>query len=210
MNTRLILGVGFTALIIYSISLIMTEVWVSQDFARNFFTDIDGPVPLYAINTTVSVFLLWATALIFAVCVVCTQEGEQQRKERGFYLSQILVFGYLGFDERFQVHERLGYVLGGPDYLVLLGVGVIELVLLLTLGNLKNQSNQAKYYLGLVALFFGLTLFIDGFVPPESVPRLSVEDLSKTWAGVFFFLFAWHIFYNKIDALKRKSGTTTG
>jgi hypothetical protein len=71
---------------IYSIVLIVIEILVSQEFVRNFFTDITGPVPFYAINTSLSVFLLLATVLTFAVCLICI-EGDEQSKtlQRQFY-----------------------------------------------------------------------------------------------------------------------------
>ena len=58
-------------LIAYSLALVGIEWCTSQDYVRNFVCDIDGPVPFYAVNTTLSVFLLWATALLFAICLAC-------------------------------------------------------------------------------------------------------------------------------------------
>lgn len=206
--------VGVAALTVYSVTLIAVEVRISQDFARHFFTDITGPVRFYAINTTLSVFLLWASAIIFAACFVCTHADGQHRKERAFYLSQVLVFGFLGFDDRFKIHEWLGQNihewLGGKaglyDALVLLGVGALEVVLLLTLGGLMSQQlKRNRRYVYLAAFFFAIMITIDALIPREMVPRLSLEDLSKTWATTFLFVFAWSIYYGKIDGLKREA-----
>lgn len=197
---------GIVALVAYSVTLIAVEVRISQDFARHFFSDITGPVRFYAINTTLSVFFLWSAALIFAACFVCTHANGWHKKERAFYLSQVLVFGFLGFDDRFLIHEWLGGKAGLNDALILLGVGVLEVILLLTLGGLMStQLKRNRRYVNLAAVFFALMIAIDGLVPRELVPRLSLEDLSKTWASAFLFVFAWSIYYAKIDALKREA-----
>jgi hypothetical protein len=69
--TRLLIGMqvgGFLLLACYSALLMMTEFRNSQDYVRPFFTDIRGPVFLYAINTTLATTLMWCTAMLFLVC----------------------------------------------------------------------------------------------------------------------------------------------
>ncbi|EDN67522.1 membrane protein [Beggiatoa sp. PS] len=61
----------------YSIGLLLIEWQTSQLYVRQFVTDIQGDVFFYAINTTVSVFLLWATALLFGLCLFCFREQER-------------------------------------------------------------------------------------------------------------------------------------
>ena len=190
-------------LAIYSGALIRMEMSVSQDYVRYYFTDITGPVRFYAVNTTISVFLLWSTAVIFTVCILCLEQSVETGNERKFYLSQILIFGFLGFDDRFQIHEWLGSRLGIEDALIILALAIVELLLLLTLGKLTERPKGTRYYIYLAALFLGLMILIDGWVPRELVPRLSLEDLSKTWATVFIFLFAWSICAEKIATLRR-------
>jgi hypothetical protein len=208
---RWVLGLGTLALGAYSATLIAVEVRVSQDFADYFFTDITGPVRFYAVNTTLAVFLLWSAALIFAACYVCTHADGRHKKERAFYLTQILVFGYLGFDDRFLIHEWLGGRLRKVglelnDATILIGIGALEVVLLLTLGELMGtRLKRNRRYVYLAALFFALMVAIDSLVSPELIPRLSLEDLSKTWASAFLFMFAWSIYYDKITALKREA-----
>ena len=104
---------------------------------------------------------------------------------------------FLGFDDRFQIHEWLGSRLGIEDALIILALAIVELLLLLTLGKLTERPKGTRYYIYLAALFLGLMILIDGWVPRELVPRLSLEDLSKTWATVFIFLFAWSILRRK-------------
>lgn len=191
---------------VYSTSLIAIEVIFSQDVARYFFTDITGPVRFYAINTTLSVFLFWSVALVFAASFVSTYAESRYRKERAFYLSQILVFGYLGFDDRFLIHEWLGGKAGINDALIIFSFGMLEVTLLLLLGEFTGERmKQSRRYIYLAALFFSFMVFIDALVPRELVPRLSLEDLSKTWAGVFLFMFAWTIYYSKINNLKNEA-----
>ena len=85
----------FSLFAVYSLLLIVVELQTSQDHVRNYFTDIEGPVPFYAVNTTISVFLLWATALMFAASFACTDKVADTRRLRWFLCSQILVFSFL-------------------------------------------------------------------------------------------------------------------
>ncbi len=85
------IGIAVLALLaVYSVVLIGVELNTSQDYVRNFFTDIDGPVPFYAVNTTLSVFFLWATALVFAICVACTHGLPDMDRIHWFFISQVL------------------------------------------------------------------------------------------------------------------------
>ena len=59
----------FASLGLYSVALIGIELCTSQDYVRHYVSDVEGPVRFYAVNTTLSVFLLWATALLFGVGV---------------------------------------------------------------------------------------------------------------------------------------------
>lgn len=187
----------------YSVVLIATELATSQDFVRNFFTDIEGPVPFYAVNTTLSVFLLWATATMFAVCLVCTEGIPNTRRQQLFFLSQVLIFAFLGLDDRFKAHEYLARHLGVGDHYVLLGVAAMEVVFLVVLGGRTVlQSRAARCLYGASLLFAGM-LFFDACVQHDMVLRLSLEDLAKTWANLLFFSFAWLICVERIEDLKR-------
>lgn len=59
-----------------------------------------------------------------------------------------------------------------------------------------------------VVLFFFMW-FIDAFAAKRAFLRLSLEDLFKLWAIVFFFLWALQICRDRIDDLKRASGSWT-
>lgn len=193
----------FITLTIYSTTLLYIEKHTSQDFVRNFITDIEGPpgnpVFFYAINTSLSVFLLWSTALIFAVCLLCLKPPNTQ-PEQGFYFSQIGLFIWLGFDDRFMVHEHLSPWIG--EGYIMLSLALLEVYFLITLGQLSKQPKSAVVYLSMGAIFTGIMLGIDHFLPSQMVLRLSAEDLSKLWGTVFLFLFAWEILKSKIQQLR--------
>ncbi|MGL5835867.1 MAG: hypothetical protein ACRC1Z_21950 [Waterburya sp.] len=191
-------------LVAYSVILMFVEIKTSQDFVRNFFTDIEGSVPFYAINTTLTIFLLWATSLMFMVNLALLAIEKINTSQVFFYRSQACFFCYLGFDERFLVHESIGYFLGINDALVILGLGIIELIFIASWGNYQKWSNATRFYLLEAAICFGLMVIIDGAFPQDMVLRLSLEDLAKTWANVFLFLFSWNIFSDNLTVFKRR------
>jgi len=227
---------GFILLAVYSIVLIVIEWQTSQLYVRQFFTDIEGEVFFYAINTTFSVFLLWATALLFAVGLLCIHierhfqhaSSPSQPENRcqfpigrvkfwkrssvadpevkqcqayWFYLSQVIMFAYLGFDERFLIHETIGFWLGRNDAYLLLGLGFVEIGLLVLLGNLREKPKTTRYFLYSAAVFFAMMIVIDAKFPSQMVLRLSLEELTKLWADVCLVLFAWEILRQHIHQL---------
>jgi hypothetical protein len=193
--------IAFPLLIAYSAALIGIEWHTSQDYVRNFFCDIEGPVPFYAVNTTISVFLLWATALLFAVCLACERGDPARRRARWFYLSQILVFAWLGMDDRFKLHEAIAGRLGIGDHYVLSAVAAVEVALLVFLGGAIVFRRAPLIRLGIASMFFVVMLFFDAVYPHDAVLRLSLEDIAKTWGTFFFSLFAWQLFTERIGEL---------
>ncbi len=188
-------------LIIYSVILLVVEWQTSQLFIRNFFTDIEGPVPFYAINTTLSVFTLWSTALLFMISALCVDK-EQRPTDYWFYLSQTILFSFLGFDDRFLIHEMLGKWLHHNDAYIMLGYGFIEIGLLLALGRLRHKPLSALYFLAAGAGFFAIMVVIDALFPSGLQLRLSLEELSKLWGGICLSLFAWELLWQEIQWLK--------
>jgi len=197
----------FFLLTIYCIVLISIEANSSQDFVRNFFTDIQGEVPLYAVNTSLSVFLLLGTALIFALTLITLNVKENNLDKIKFYRSQVFLFGYLGLDDRFLIHEYIGHILGINDALIIGLLGVLEIALIVVWGDYRQWSITTRNYLLGAAFCSGLMMLIDGTFPSEMILRLSLEDLSKTWANTFIFLFSWSIFTHNINILKLKANT---
>ena len=185
---------------LYSVLLIGIESMTSQAYVRHFVTDITGPVPFYAVNTSFSVFLLWATALLFVVAsaVPASLRGST---EQWWLLAQAALFAYLGADDRFLIHETVSRFLRIGDHFVLLGVAAIE-VALLAYGLRKGWlPTKAIRSLGIAAVLFAAMLGVDALAPHDLRLRLSVEDVLKTWACLYFLRFAWLILFVRIDAL---------
>ncbi|REK22401.1 MAG: hypothetical protein DWQ42_17175 [Planctomycetota bacterium] len=189
-------------LAIYSVALIAVELMTSQDHVRHYFTDIEGPVRFYAVNTSLSVFLLWATALLFAVCLLCVNNQDGERRLWWFFVSQVAVFAYLGLDDRFKLHESFAWRLGIGDHYVLFVVALAECFFLLALGRREVLTGRSGRLLLAAAVLFGVMIFFDAVAPHDMVLRLTLEDLAKTWANVFFFAFAWHLCCQQIERLK--------
>ena len=195
----------FFILAIYSVILISLEINVSQEYVRNFFTDIEGDVALYAVNTSLSVLLLLGTSFIFIIVLKTLPKEESSKKRILFYRSQVMLFAYLGLDDRFLIHEYIGYVFKINDAFIFIGLGILEIILILAYNDYQHWSIRTKKYLLLAAAFSILMILIDGAFPREIVPRLSLEDLSKTWANAFIFMFAWSILMHNVNILKSKS-----
>ncbi len=194
----------FLLIAVYSIILLVTEWQTSQLFIRQFLTDIgQHEIAGYAINTTLSVFLLWATALLFMISLSCV---DKKSPEYWFFISQIIMFIYLGCDERFLIHESVGRFLGRNDAYLLLGLGVIEVGLLAWLGNLQQKTQLARQFLYTAAVLFAVMVVIDAKFPKDMVMRLSLEDLTKLWADICLFLFAWEIMQQQINGKNRGLG----
>lgn len=195
-------------LVSYSLILIFTEIKTSQNYVHYFYADIEGEVPFYAINTSLAVALMLATSLMFKVNSVLLPFEKINVIQRKFYLSQACFFCYLALDDRFLIHEKLGYILGINDAYIILSLGLTEIAFILTWGNYQQWKESTKSYLFKAAICFAIMVIMDGFFPQEVVLRLSLEDLSKTWANVFLFLFAWDIFRQNTTTLRQPLSTT--
>ncbi|MCP4171981.1 MAG: hypothetical protein GY758_14545 [Fuerstiella sp.] len=174
----------------YSIVLAVIELATSQDYVRQFFTDISGDVPFYAVNTSLSVFLLWGTALLFLVCLSVTPNTEATRTRRWFFAGQAAAFTYLGLDDRFMFHETLGRWFDVGDHYILAVVAVAQLSMLAVWGR-QVVSRRGWHRLSAAAAFFALMIVFDAAVPHMALLRLTIEDIAKTWACFFFHLYGW-------------------
>jgi len=194
--------IAISLLTIYSLLLIFTELRTSQEYIRNYFTDISGPVLFYAVNTSLSVILFFGTALVFSICFVVSGKESKHPIEQQFYISQIVLFVYLGLDDRFLFHEMVLPLMGLNGDYVLAFLACLEVILLLKLGNVLNENNSIKTRL-FFATLFGIAMFVaDILLPSNLVLRLSMEDLCKTWTAFFLFLFAWATLEKKLSQLK--------
>ncbi len=189
MRNHVAMAIVYGLLVAYSIVLLGIEWTTSQDYVRNFFTDVTGPVPFYAVNTTLSVSLLWGTALLFGVCAFCSRE-QKATTAQNFYLSQTAIFFWLGFDDRFQFHEKASAFLTIRDEWILLAVAGLELALLLKYSRVYLPKSANRYFISASLLFVGM-IIVDGLFPHDLVLRLSSEDILKTWACFQFALAAW-------------------
>jgi len=205
---KLIVSAFCAVLLIYSTLLVALEWSTSQATVRPYFADISGPVHFYAVNTSLSVFLLGGTGLLFLVALSFAGEESPPREKR-FYFSQACFFAYLGVDDRFLVHEYIGKRLQIDDAFVLLTMGVIEFACLVLLARPYLKKRKTVVPFAAASAFFGLMVLFDGFIPRGMTLRLSGEDLFKTWGCFCFLLFAWSILEDavlrKTDAAEAKS-----
>jgi hypothetical protein len=204
MSRRLLIG----AAVVYTAVLLVFSLTHSNSEARNYFTDITGPVFFYAVNTSVTVLLLAVTAVLFAQCFVLTPADSRRRL---FFASQVLVFGSLAFDDRFGMHEFLYSVTGIHDAILLGITGVAELALLVCAGYLPPRGQRESRYLILAGAAFAFMLLVDAFGRPGLRGRLAVEDLSKTWAALLLAMFAWKVWRGRVEAVRteRRDGVYT-
>jgi hypothetical protein len=194
----------------YTLALLGVEYRWGQDYVRNYFTDLSGPVQFYGVNTTLSAFMLWAVALLFFVCWTWARQAQEARQKQLFYLSQVPIFIYLGADERFQLHELWGDLLDCNDAYFLLLVGLLEVAALFSLGAVMRQSRRVKLYLLCAALLFAVMIFFDVIVPDQMLWRLSIEDLTKLWSDMCLLLFAWEIYKQQIGQLLQTAKAERG
>jgi hypothetical protein len=193
---------------LYSAGLLWIESQYSQAGVRLYVTDIKGDVFWYAIHTTLNMSLLWGTALLFLVSLQCV-DIKQEKLFFYFAISQVIVFTYLGIDERFLIHEMLGRVIGINDAYVLLLIGGAEAFILLSIAQLRQKTLNSWLFLGLASVLFLTMVVIDAKFPAKMPFRLSFEELSKLWASLFLFLFAWEVLMQKIQALKQTTVNNT-
>lgn len=80
----------FAVLVVYSGVLLVVEANTSQDFVRHYFSDIEGPRPFFAVNTTLSTFLLTGAAMLL-VFVVFSGKDDISSRAKWFFSSQALI-----------------------------------------------------------------------------------------------------------------------
>ena len=207
----------FTLLVLYSLTLLGIDISLSEFHVRGYFSDIvDGvnyPLPyfaLFGINTTLTVVLLIGISILFSVSIVCINKFGNDRKSLIFAWSQVIFFFYLACDERLMIHEKIDMIFGVNDSILLLLLGALELFFLFVFGNLLRQERTLKICLFKACVLFALMVFVDAFMKGQIPGRLSLEDLSKTWAIVFLYIYAWRYCMTWIDKLSKgvENGTS--
>jgi hypothetical protein len=197
---------AFALLALYTAALIIVEARFSQDFVRNYFADVIGPRPFYAVNSVLSLCIMVCTGVVFLVNFILADGFRGRGMAPWFYATQVVMFVYFAIDELLMIHELAGYRFGFNDALWILGLGLVEAFLVFRLGELKRMGRRARQFLFTGVILFGSMWIIDAFAPKRAFLRLSFEDLSKLWAIVFFFLWALQICRDRIEALKQASG----
>lgn len=199
---------GFSLLVGYTAVMAAVGFFMPHGQLRYFMTDIEcahtefAAVPLYAVNTTLSVFLLWAGAVLFAMSWRCLRLKELGGKEEVFLVSQALIFFYLGCDDRFLIHEALSETIGMKDVLFFGFLGMLELFFLVYFGRILERSRRVQIDVFLAGFFFGIMFMTDVFVSYTFSMHLALEDLAKLWSAVFLFKFSWDTCAEKIWMLK--------
>ncbi|MET0374245.1 MAG: hypothetical protein ABW128_08305 [Rhizorhabdus sp.] len=165
------------------------EAQTSQAYVRNYFTDIEGPVVFYAVNTTLSSGLLYTTflLLVFSVLADPTRWDGQAK----LFLTQALFCLYLAVDDRFKFHERLTDLTGVNDPYIMAGTSLAVLGAYLVLWRPWMFTWPMAVALMAAAGFFFVMLVFDALMPHDMFMRLSIEDLSKTWSAFMFAFLAW-------------------
>jgi hypothetical protein len=180
----------FVALAAYSLALLAIEASTSQDFVRHYFSDIEGGRPFFAINTTLSTLLL-VGASILLVFAATSGEITMPREARLLMWTQAGMLAFLGFDDRFQLHEALAYRIGIGDHFIMATWAVIEAGLLLALARPDQIPVRSFVLVTGGCAFFAVMMLFDAVLPHDMFLRLSIEDLAKSWAAAFFFIAAW-------------------
>lgn len=189
---RCLLSLSATMILCYSVAMLVIDGWKGQGVARHFFSEIiSGDVPFYGINTTLCMSLLWGSALVFLLLALLLDRcGQDRTSEFWFCVSQVVILGWLGFDDRFQIHEQLGVLTGVKDEIFLLIPAVLEGLALLGPGRFLQMSWRHRLPLMAAGGFFMVMVAVDVFMPQDAMFRLSIEDLCKAWGCFFIFVFS--------------------
>ena len=180
----------FAALAAYSLMLLAIEAGTSQDFVRHYFSDIEDGRPFFAINTTLSTFLL-VGASILLVFAATSGVVAMPREARLLMWTQAGMLAFLGFDDRFQLHEALAYRIGIGDHFIMATWAVIEAGLLLALARLDQIPARSFALVAVGCAFFAVMMLFDAVLAHDMFLRLSIEDLAKSWAAALFFAAVW-------------------
>lgn len=191
--------VVIAAFAVYAAVLIGMEWTGGQERVRRYFTDVEGHIFLYALNTTVASGLQGMASVLFFVAF---HVGRMRQAEPVFLrmaLVQGLFYALNAADDRFVLHERLPQALEAAYWLGLGGAYVLFVVLH---RHCLQGRRTAVVLLVLGGACFGAMLVADLLVPLEAPLRLSIEDLCKTAASLALAGFAWHYLKGELALLQ--------
>ena len=199
---RQLLRVGpLAALIAYSALMLWIEGTTSQEYVRRYFTDIGRPTKagffaaptgdtvFYAVNTSLSSFLLGSAAMLLFFAVFARKDRWSRRDS--LYLAQGAIFMWLSLDDRFMFHEHLGALLGIPSTFILMAALAVNVAAYLAFFRPSYFNLRMAIILVCAGVAFVFMMICDVLLPHDLYLRLSLEDLSKAWAGFAFLCFAW-------------------
>lgn len=197
----LLLGV----MIMYTLGILILSLINFEGWVMPLYEDIYGPSYLFALNTTLTMFFLWASAILFIVNVMVESMLENRTRKIIFYLSQTIIFFYLGFDDRFRIHEGIGDILFFDDAYVIIILGIIEFLILVFYEKILRQPLIRWRYLLIAGILFVIMAVADlKSLPLEEygINDTLIEDIPKTWAGFFLMLYPVDILLFRIRELK--------
>ena len=189
------------ALIAYSALMLRIEGTTSQEYVRRYFTDIGRPTKagffaaptgdtvFYAVNTSLSSFLLGSAAVLLFFAAFAGR-GPWSRRET-LYSAQGAIFMWLALDDRFMFHEHLGAQLAIPSTVILMAALAMNAAAYLLLFRPAYFNSRMAFLLVCAGAAFVFMMICDVVFPHGMFLRLSLEDLAKTWAGFAFLSFAW-------------------
>ncbi|MBU2652388.1 MAG: hypothetical protein KKA81_15780 [Bacteroidetes bacterium] len=198
----------FGLMILYMLGIIILSLINFDGWVMPLYEDIYGPSHLFALNTTLTMFLLWASALLFIVNAMSESMLENRKRKIIFYLSQALIFFYLGFDDRFRIHEGIGDVFAFDDAFVIIFLGLVEVLILVFYERILKQPLVKWRYLLIAGIFFAIMAVADlKSLPLEKygINDTLVEDIPKTWAAFFLMIYPLDILLSRIKELREKS-----
>lgn len=177
---------------LYALIMIITELLTSQQYIRHYVTDISGPVFFFAINTTLSAFLLLGASLLFLLNH--SFRRKHTNNNNSFALSQVLIFGFLGLDDRFLFHEKTSDLINNIiqiELIVYPGLFLLQAFLIFNLAKEYLASPKILINLCFAILFFSVMFVIDIIIPLHWPMRLATEDTAKVLGSFFLLLYAW-------------------
>ncbi len=182
----------FACLILYSCLILFIEYTQGQSVVRNYVSDIEGKLPFYGVNTTLSTIFLVLTAYNFGlVFFKMDLKAKSQRRMALFVLTQIFVFLLLAFDDRFRLHESIRTYLDVSDSLLHVLIALLEMVVFIYCKQINWPLAKRDYYLITGGFLFVVMFMIDRYGSSTGFMRLSFEDITKFWSVVFLFLYSF-------------------
>lgn len=173
----------------YSVLLISIELRTSQAHVRPYFSDIEGDVFFFAVNTSLSSFLLAGTSLLLAFATFA--DGRRLDRQGLLFAVQAAFCLYMAFDDRFRFHEQLAAALQVHDPYIMATIALLNVAVYIFLFRPSHFTLSMAIALTASAAFFFAMLVFDALMPHDMVLRLSLEDLCKSWSSFFFLHFGW-------------------